>query len=429
MRRYPNEVDIYDLEEEIIVAVAPYLNRDMAMEYYVYGLDTNDGRIAAAWHCPSKQTAEWVYQETMRQMDCEHLTGQFQFGYIGIASCTAIEFKQNGLRRFGFFKQEDFTFAVSLTKKPVLLAKQYHGIANDLTDFMCHAGALLEELTSPANNDAPNMVAGIPSVALATPIIAARIKKHKESAEKTTFKKCLENGQIVNTPDEMILKGIDPVVREASRKDMEEAIAPVVEKLNKLHDRFDRTILMEFASEEQDSISEDLPDFDKEGFWESPAKFATRTKYKESTLKKHREEGETVDVDELSVNSGEYHQFVNGNIENTERSNFSDTCVVEGFGEYRNPESPTPGQETAENCVNSGIPENSDTNLAVETVAVDELPVNVGEYHQIVNTADTVEIGEHGESFHEYDRGYGSNNVALYDHHERMRRSQSSRYR
>ena len=155
MERYPNEVHIDVLEEEVRVSVAPYLNREMATEYYVYGLDTNDGRIAAAWRCPSEQTAKRVYQETIQQMDGEHLTGQFQFGYLGIASGTAIEYVQGGLRKVGFFKQEDFAFAASLTKKPVLLAKEHHCIANDLSGFMLCAGMLLEEFTAPDRSSKP----------------------------------------------------------------------------------------------------------------------------------------------------------------------------------------------------------------------------------------------------------------------------------
>ena len=40
---------------------------------------------------------------------------------------------------------------------------------------------------------------------------------------------------------------------------------------------------------EEETIPEDLPDFDKDGFWESHKKFAERTKYTLSALQKHRE--------------------------------------------------------------------------------------------------------------------------------------------
>ena len=65
-----------------------------------------------------------------------------------------------------------------------------------------------------------------------TPIIAARVKKTKESADKTTFKADLKKMPIVTAPDRMILEGIDPAVREANREDMAVANAPVVDALN-----------------------------------------------------------------------------------------------------------------------------------------------------------------------------------------------------
>ena len=169
MTYYPNEVDIYACtlgidDEEILADILPNLNKPVVKEFYVYGLDTNDGRIAAAWNCPNEQAAEWVYDEAMRQMDVEQLSGQFQYSYIGIAAATAIEYKQRGVRKVGFFKQEDFAFAASLTKKPVLVAKKYHCIANDLTDFMYCAGALLEELSDLDRSSEPTLSAGIPMV-------------------------------------------------------------------------------------------------------------------------------------------------------------------------------------------------------------------------------------------------------------------------
>jgi hypothetical protein len=62
----------------------------------------------------------------------------------------------------------------------------------------------------------------------------------------------------------------------------------VVTAINKLHNRFDHPILVDFAPEKE-TPPEDLPDFDNEGFWESQRKFAKRTKYAVSTLRKHRE--------------------------------------------------------------------------------------------------------------------------------------------
>jgi len=155
MEYYPHEIDIYALEEEVLVAVSPYLNRQMAKAYYVYGLDTNDGRIAAAWRCPNEQAARYVYEDAMRQMDYEQISGQFQYGYIGIASIAGIEYKQGDLRKIGVFEQKDFDFAATLTKKPVLVAKKYHRIANDLTDFMSCAGVLLEEMTALDDSSKP----------------------------------------------------------------------------------------------------------------------------------------------------------------------------------------------------------------------------------------------------------------------------------
>ena len=173
MERNLNEVDSCDLEEKALVAVEPCLNKEVPTEYYVYGLDTNDGRIAAAWLCPNEQTAERAYQEAMRQMDSEHLTGQFQFGYIGVDSCAAIEYTHGGFRKVGFFKQKDFTFAASLTKKPVLLAKEHHCIANDLSDFMRRAGMILEELAATDRSKEPVLE-------LDTPAASQQIETAKE---------------------------------------------------------------------------------------------------------------------------------------------------------------------------------------------------------------------------------------------------------
>ena len=142
---YPNEVNIYALEAEALADFLPYLNMEMAKEFYVYGLDTNDGCIANALLCPDELRAVWVYQEAMQQVDVERLSGQFQFGYIGIGSCAAIEYMRGGVRKIGVFKQEDFAFAASLTKKPVLIGKKHHHIANDLSDFMLRADAILED--------------------------------------------------------------------------------------------------------------------------------------------------------------------------------------------------------------------------------------------------------------------------------------------
>jgi len=75
--------------------------------------------------------------------------------------------------------------------------------------------------------------AGSPPVqsATSTPIILGRIKKKKESADKTTFIESLGDTPIVNAPDEMLIvneepipvamKVIDPAVRKANREDME----------------------------------------------------------------------------------------------------------------------------------------------------------------------------------------------------------------
>jgi len=227
MERYPHEIDIYNLETEAFEALAPYLNRQMAKEYYVYGLDTHDGRIAAAWRCPSEQTAEWVYRVAMEQLDAEQFTRQFQYGYIGIGSCAAIEFKQRGEYRIGFFTQEDFTFAASLTKKPVLVAKKYHCIANDLTDFMCYAGKLLKELIAPNDSNKPKVKPSesteIPPIIIdegliesmeesgaAPPIFIAASGKGKLKSTKSVLKAYSESKPLDEPPDGVIIEGIDP---------------------------------------------------------------------------------------------------------------------------------------------------------------------------------------------------------------------------
>jgi len=63
-------------------------------------------------------------------------------------------------------------------------------------------------------------------------IIAARVNKEKESADKTTFLADLENDPIVNAPDEMILKGIDYGVQEALGESIGRNIALWLEKAN-----------------------------------------------------------------------------------------------------------------------------------------------------------------------------------------------------
>jgi hypothetical protein len=237
--RYPNEIDIYDLglDEEILVDVSPYLNRQMATAYYVYGLDTNDGRIAAALLCSNEQMVEGVYQEAMRQMDVEHLTGQFQFGYIGIASCTVIEYTRSGLPRIGFFRQEDFAFAASFTKKPVYLAKKYHRIANDLTEFMCHAGGILEELTTDDDSNKPSKTTGIPPVVVDEsliepieesdgdpPIFIAASGKKKSKSTKSASQAYNESEPLEEPPDGVIIEGIDLGVLNALFQTQYEAL-------------------------------------------------------------------------------------------------------------------------------------------------------------------------------------------------------------
>jgi hypothetical protein len=240
---YPNEIDIYDLglDEEILVDLSPYLNRRMATEYYVYGLDTHDGHIAAAWLCPNDQTAEWVYQNAKRLMDSEHLTGQFQFGYIGIASCTVIQYTCDGVPRIGFFRQEDFTFAASLTKKPVLVAKKYHRIANDLTEFMYHAGTSLEELLSPNDNNEPetepNKATGIPPVIVdasliepiaesseTPPIFIAASGKGKSQSTKSAMEAYNESKPLAEPPDGVIIERINIDVLNALFQTQYEAL-------------------------------------------------------------------------------------------------------------------------------------------------------------------------------------------------------------
>ncbi|MDR0327356.1 MAG: hypothetical protein LBI05_03560 [Planctomycetaceae bacterium] len=62
----------------------------------------------------------------------------------------------------------------------------------------------------------------------------------------------------------------------------------VFEELHEIRNRLDRPIPVVFAPEEE-TIPEDLPDFDKDGFWEPQEKFAERTQYGVGTLQKHRE--------------------------------------------------------------------------------------------------------------------------------------------
>ena len=229
MEYYPNEIDVCDLElpDEVFVAVMPYLKREMATEYYVYGLDTKENRVAAALLCPDEQTAEWVYRNAEEQMEDKNITGHFQFGYIGISSFAAIRYTCGG---FGIFKHENFAFAAKLTKKPVLIAKEYHRIANNLSDFMLCASTLLEELTTPDNcsrqaqtangqNVPPviidkNLIEPIEESGTDLPIFIAASGKGKTKPTVSALKAYNNSKPLAEPPDGVIIEGIDPTERE-----------------------------------------------------------------------------------------------------------------------------------------------------------------------------------------------------------------------
>ena len=124
-------------------------------------------------------------------------------------------------------------FAATLTKKPVLFAKEYHRIANDLSDFMRRASVLLEELTAPDDSNKsvtkPKNPIVIPSIIVgedltepieelheAPPIFIAASgtvkSKEKLNAALVAYSK---SRPLEEPPDGVIIEGIDIAVRDA----------------------------------------------------------------------------------------------------------------------------------------------------------------------------------------------------------------------
>ena len=201
------------------------------MKYYVYALDTTDGQITAALSCPDEKTAKQAYQVAKRKFEAEHGgTNSFHFGFASIDSHVSIGYiippqggYRNGWHTSGRFDTDDFEFATRQTRKN--LSKNREGL--DLL-FMRYASSVaflgfdLQTVESaetfgsdgedatitplPVDVD-ESLKTPIEKPSGATPILAARVKKTKESADKTTFKEYLENEPLVNSPDSMILEG------------------------------------------------------------------------------------------------------------------------------------------------------------------------------------------------------------------------------
>lgn len=122
---------------------------------------------------------------------------------------------------------------------------------------------------------------------------------------------------------------------------------------------------------------------------------------------------DTVDVDELPVNVGKYEQSVNGNTDSPPKTDPSDTDKRGGVWEYLETMRRTGSAPQQKACsvvqheTKASIEEpDADEIPPVDTVDVDELPVNVGKYEQSVNgSAEDAEendispslVGEDGE--------------------------------
>ena len=120
-----------------------------------------------------------------------------------------------------------------------------------------------------------------------------------DPVEKTQmrFKLSLDKQALTSVQQEALDKcdGIANRVQESDGCNVRDADKDtgVVEAINRSTEAFEKCAARldeAFPPPIQKSLtSKEVPDFDKDGFWETQEKFAKRTKYSESTLKKHRE--------------------------------------------------------------------------------------------------------------------------------------------
>ena len=203
----------------------------LEMKYYIFALDTTEGLITAALSCPHEQTAKKAYQVAKREFETEHgWTDSFHFGCASVDSQITIDYTmppkggyRNGWHTSARFDAEDFAFAAQQTRKNLsmnregldLLFMRYASSVAFL-GFDPHAVEAAETFGADGEDTAVDTMpvaigeglkAPVKEPSKAPPILAARVKKKKESADKTTFKEYLENEPLVNSPDEVILEG------------------------------------------------------------------------------------------------------------------------------------------------------------------------------------------------------------------------------
>ena len=283
------------------------------MVYFVYALDTVEKRITVALSFQDKKTAILAYGAARQMMKKKRGADRFHFGYTDDVSRAIngdsddsrirIDYElpprsgyQRGWQTYAIIGIDDFVAAELLTRKfladtipprrqlDIQFMYEVQSImANCTADGVSVSGCEKHESTiTPLKRAQAQVVSPVEPNIVDYPFMmqAASSRGNPKSAVEA----CQESIEWAKEPARVIVKNKKPIITSESPD------SPLVEVINKLNERLDKTFIIEFAPDEIKSLlPEDCPIEGKEGFWESQKEYAFRIDKEESTLKQYRQ--------------------------------------------------------------------------------------------------------------------------------------------
>jgi hypothetical protein len=269
------------------------------MRHFIYALSKKKRMLVAALSCPDEKTGNRAYM-----MACQQTGLDLDDSVCGVirvnahATINVHDDDSHGTSKLKF-DVDDFEFAELQTRERIHEGK----IGGRYDNFMRSVEVALEELTGeiePAMHSCSITEAKVRDIVRTE--LLPMIEHDIEDTISGIFDSMREKpvtitqsaSNVANQIQAVInINRIDSTLRKAYREDTSSAIFPIVAAIKentvafeKYATRLDGTFHL---LERESHLSEDLPDFDKDGFFESQELFASRTGWSENTLEKHRE--------------------------------------------------------------------------------------------------------------------------------------------